>query len=157
MYSYNYHCRLNTETVSSVHQHHHELCRRKVFACPYRLYLYSYYMIYSWYVDTNVLEEQMASIPTYSLELQEVCFFKQPASTYLNTCCHIWPQNTHFHRHADWKLYFTFILFCLFCHQRSHFFAPVVCIPVHTSLFDFFSSLFSCVITFPFDNLHSHL
>jgi len=47
------------------------------------LYLYSYYMtLYSWYVVTKVLEEQMASIPTYSLELQAVCFFKQPASAY---------------------------------------------------------------------------
>ena len=82
-YSYKYHCGLNTETVFSVHQHHHELCRRKVFACPYMLYLYSYYMTsYSWYVDTNVLEEQMASIPTYPLELQAVCFFKQPACMY---------------------------------------------------------------------------
>jgi len=37
---------------------------------------------YSWYVDTNVLEEKMASIPTYSLELQAVSFFEQPAPTY---------------------------------------------------------------------------
>jgi hypothetical protein len=32
------------------------------------LFVYSYCMaLYSWYVDTNVLEEQTASIPTYSL------------------------------------------------------------------------------------------
>lgn len=38
--------------------------------------------LYSWYVDTNVLEEQTASILTYSLKLQAVCSFKQQTPIY---------------------------------------------------------------------------